>query len=213
MPFTTIFFDLDDTLYPASSGVWKLIKDRMNLYMHQRLAIAWDEIPTLREELFHEYGTTLRGLQVNYQVDKDEYLAFVHDIPIHEYLQPDSALQQMLNGLPYRKLVFTNADANHAHRVLTTLNLQNCFERVIDINSVSPYCKPMQPALKIALELSGETEPQNCILLDDLPATTRAGREFGFYTILVGQEGVHQDANTTLAHLTDLPVLLQSVKY
>jgi len=72
MPFTTIFFDLDDTLYPSSSGIWKLIKDRMNLYMHQRLKIPWDEIPTLREKLFHEFGTTLRGLQVNYKIDTQE---------------------------------------------------------------------------------------------------------------------------------------------
>ena len=81
MPFTTIFFDLDDTLYPSSSGVWKLIKDRMNLYMHLRLEIPRDEIPSLREELFHQYGTTLRGLQATYHIDTKDYLSFVHDIP------------------------------------------------------------------------------------------------------------------------------------
>ena len=213
MPFTTIFFDLDDTLYPASSGVWKLIKDRMNLYMHQHLKIDWDEIPALRERLFHEYGTTLRGLQVNYKIDTNEYLAFVHDIPLQEYLKPDESQQRMLMALPYKKLIFTNADANHAHRVLAVLGLHNCFERIVDINAVNPYCKPMQPALKIALDLSGETEPRNCILVDDQPATTHAGREFGFYTILFGQDGGSQDANATLARLTDLPELLQSLKY
>jgi putative hydrolase of the HAD superfamily len=184
----------------------------MNLYMHQRLSIGWDEIPALREKLFHEYGTTMRGLQVTYEIDTKEYLSFVHDIPVHEYLQPDGSLQQMLQELPYRKLIFTNADANHAQRVLEALGLENCFERIVDINSVDPYCKPMHPALKIALDLSGETEPQNCILVDDQPKTTRAGRDFGFYTILYGQDSNHMDAaNATLAHLTDLPGLLQSI--
>lgn len=212
MPYTTIFFDLDDTLYPSSSGIWKLIKDRMNLYMHQHLGIAWDEIPKLREELFHEFGTTLRGLQTNYKIDTNEYLSFVHDIPVQDYLKPDAILQQMLMELPYRKLIFTNADANHAQRVLTALGLQNCFEKIVDINSVNPYCKPMHPALKIALDLSGESEPHNCILVDDQPKTTLAGREFGFFTILVGQEADHKDAaNATLAHLTDLPELLQAI--
>ena len=214
MPFTTIFFDLDDTLYPASSGIWKLIKDRMNLYMHQHLEIPWEEIPKLREKLFHEYGTTLRGLQVNYKIDTNEYLSFVHDIPLHEYLKPNDSLQHMLEELPYHKLIFTNADANHAHRVLIALGLQNCFERIVDINAVNPYCKPMQPALKIALDLSGETEPRNCILVDDQPKTTRAGREFGFFTILIGQDDDHKDAaNATLDQLTDLPELLQTIKY
>jgi pyrimidine 5'-nucleotidase len=213
MPFTTIFFDLDDTLYPSSSGVWKLIKERMNLYMHQHLKIGWDEIPTLRENLFHKYGTTLRGLQIHYDVDTEEYLSFVHDIPLQVYLQPDKALKNMLQKLSLRKFIFTNADANHARRVLSALGLDNCFERIVDINAVDPYCKPMQPALKIALDLCGETVPQRCILVDDLPSTTRAGREFGFYTILFGQPGVHQAANATLDQLTDLPDLLQAIKY
>lgn len=212
MPFTTIFFDLDDTLYPPSSGIWKLIKDRMNLYMHNHLEIPWNEIPALRDKLFHEYGTTLRGLQANYKIDTNEYLCFVHDIPVHEYLKPDDSLKKMLEELPYQKLIFTNADANHAQRVLNALGLQNCFEKIVDINAVNPYCKPMQPALKIALELSGETKPGNCILVDDQPKTTQAGRIFGFYSILYGQDINHKDAaNAMLAQLTDLPVLLQAI--
>jgi len=212
MPYTTIFFDLDDTLYPSSSGIWKMIRERMNLYMHQRLSIGWNEIPELREKLFLEYGTTLRGLQMTYKIDTKEYLAFVHDIPVHEYLQPDKSLQQMLKELPYRKLIFTNADTNHAQRVLDALGLQNCFEQIVDINAMNPYCKPMQPALKIALDLAGETEPQNCILVDDQPKTTLAGREFGFYTILYGQDPNHNDAaDATLVNLRDLPCLLQSI--
>lgn len=213
MPFSTIFFDLDDTLYPSSSGVWKLIKDRMSLYMNQRLGIAWDEIPTIRESFFREYGTTLRGLQIHYQVNTDEYLSFVHDIPLQEYLCPDAALKKMLMDLPLRKLIFTNADSNHASRVLSALGLENCFEKIVDINAVEPFCKPMQPALKIALDLSGETDPHRCILVDDLPSTTRAGREFGFFTILFGNNGKEMDANATLAQLTDLPKLLQNLKY
>lgn len=212
MPFTTIFFDLDDTLYPSSCGIWKMIKDRMNLYMHQKLKIPWDEIPTLRDKLFHEYGTTLRGLQENYKIDTNDYLSFVHDIPVHEYLKPNGSLKKMLEELPFRKFIFTNADANHAHRVLAALGLENCFEQIVDINAVNPYCKPMLPALKIALDLSGETEPGNCVLVDDQPKTTFAGRDFGFYTILYGQDGDQKDfANATLTHLSDLPELLQKL--
>src|SRR3972149_5346046 len=74
MPITTILFDLDDTLYPASSGVWKLIKDRMNIFMHEELGIPWDQIPLLRERYFREYGTTLRGLQTHYHVDVTSFV-------------------------------------------------------------------------------------------------------------------------------------------
>ncbi len=62
MRFSTIFFDLDDTLYPSSSGLWKAIKERMNIYMRDMLHIPEDEVPALREQYYKMYGTTLRGL-------------------------------------------------------------------------------------------------------------------------------------------------------
>ena len=63
MRFSTLFFDLDDTLYPASTGLWHAIKERMNMFMHERLCLPEAEIPALREQYFKTYGTTLRGLQ------------------------------------------------------------------------------------------------------------------------------------------------------
>lgn len=213
MPFTTIFFDLDETLYPASSGVWPLIKERMNLYMHDQLGIDWEDIPTLRENLFRKYGTTLRGLQANYSVNSEEYLAFVHDISMQDHLKPDEPLRQMLETLPQRKFIFTNADASHAKRVLAALGIESCFDGIVDIKAIDPYCKPMKEAFKKALELAGESVPQNCILVDDLAVNTRAAREYGLFSILFGQHGDHPDADATMSQLLDLPGMLMRIKY
>ncbi len=62
MPFSSVFFDLDDTLYPPSTGLWPAIKTRMNAFIRERLKIAEDEIPALRERYFQEYGTTAEDL-------------------------------------------------------------------------------------------------------------------------------------------------------
>ncbi len=35
MHFKSLYFDLDDTLYPASSGLWDAIRERMNTYMQK----------------------------------------------------------------------------------------------------------------------------------------------------------------------------------
>ena len=40
MKFTTIFFDLDDTIYPHESGLWEAIKARISQYMHEELGIG-----------------------------------------------------------------------------------------------------------------------------------------------------------------------------
>ena len=68
MRFTTIFFDLDDTLYPSETGLWHAIKERMNSYMRERMHFPEDQIATVREKYFLQYGTTMRGLQANHKL-------------------------------------------------------------------------------------------------------------------------------------------------
>jgi pyrimidine 5'-nucleotidase len=184
--FTTVFFDLDDTLYPATSGLWPTLKQRMNHYMTERLHIPAEEVPSLRERYFRQYGTTLRGLQANHVVDIEDYLAFVHDVRLEEYIHPDPVQQSVLAGLPTRNLIFTNADANHARRVLRELQIEGCFIDIIDVNRMEPYCKPSREAFAIAMQAAQESDPGRCVMIDDLPHTTRAAREFGFYSILFG---------------------------
>ena len=186
MRFTTIFFDLDDTLYPSSSGLWPAIKERMNSYMDERMHIPRDEIPRLREKYFREYGTTLRGLQANHKVDVQDYLAYVHDLPLKDYLHPNPIQQRALASLPTRNLIFTNADVPHARRVLRQLQIEEYFADIVDVNRVDPYCKPSREAFQIALNAAGESDPSKCVMIDDMPHTTRAAKDFGLYAILYG---------------------------
>jgi putative hydrolase of the HAD superfamily len=207
MPFTTIFFDLDETLYPSSTGLWALIRDRITSYMRDRMGLPLDEIPTLRERYFRQYGTTLRGLQANHKVDMSEYLAYVHDVPLSDYLKPALILREILENIAIQKIIFTNADAAHAGRVVSALELDGCFESVIDVYALIPYCKPMPEAFEMAMKHVGESEPRNCILIDDIPGTVRAAREFGFTSILVDEKEAHPDGGMALTRLTDLPKL------
>jgi len=172
MRFTTLFFDLDDTLYPASTGLWHAIKERMNMYMRERLYIPEADIPTLREHYFKTYGTTLNGLQKHHHVDKDEYLAYVHDLPLQDFLTPNPILREVIASLPTRNLIFTNADVHHARRVLKTLQLHDLFDTIVDVNTVEPYCKPMPESFAIAQDLADEPDPRKCVMIDDLPRTT-----------------------------------------
>jgi putative hydrolase of the HAD superfamily len=127
MRFTTIFFDLDDTLYPASSGLWPTLKERMNQYMIERMNIPAEQVPELRAQYFRAYGTTLRGLQANHEIDVQDYLAYVHDVRLTDYIQPDVIQRSVLASLPTRNLIFTNADASHARRVLRALRIEEFF--------------------------------------------------------------------------------------
>ncbi len=208
MRFTTLFFDLDDTLYPSSTGLWQAIRERMNLYMLERLGLPEKDVPLLREQYFKMYGTTLRGLQERHQVDAQDYLAYVHDLPLQDYLTPNPVLRKVIASLPTRNLIFTNADANHARRVLAALYLDDLFETVVDVNAVAPYCKPMHESFAIAMELADEPDPRKCVMIDDLPRTTRAALNVGMASLLYGCDERTEDASGVFTDWTHLPILL-----
>jgi pyrimidine 5'-nucleotidase len=208
MRFSTLFFDLDDTLYPNSTGLWQAIRHRIQQYMIERLNIAENDAPALREQYFKMYGTTLRGLQARHNIDTEDFLAFVHDLPLRDFITPDPLQRDVIASLPQRKLVFTNADANHARRVLAALDLSDLFETIVDIHVVAPYCKPMPESFAIAQELADEPDPRKCVMIDDLPRTTRAAREVGMASILYGTEEPTSEASGVFLNWKDLPILL-----
>jgi pyrimidine 5'-nucleotidase len=209
MRFTTIFFDLDDTLYPSHVGLWSAIKARMNDYMEERLKIPPAEIPALREKYYLQYGTTLHGLQKHHHVDVQEYLAYVHDLPLADYLTPDSAVRSIIASLPTRNLIFTNADVHHAERVLAALNLRDLFTAIVDVNAIDPYCKPMPESFDIAMKTAGETDPSHCVMIDDLARTTRAAKQAGLSSILYGGAMVNGDADASLSDWNELAGILE----
>lgn len=212
MSYTTVFFDLDDTMYSAQNGLWQAIRDRMSEYMAERLGLPQDEIPAMRHHYYTTYGTTLRGLQIHYQVDANDYLAYVHDLPLHRYLQPAPELRQMLLSLPRQRWVFTNADDQHALRVLAALSLEDCFNGIIDLRAVQYACKPELIAYQRALAISGNPPPEQCVLLDDSPANLATAHRLGFTTVLVRQDGVTDPAaDYVLDDLRELPRVLPAL--
>jgi pyrimidine 5'-nucleotidase len=206
--FRTLFFDLDDTLYDNSNGLWEAIRNRMGDYIQHLLDLTEEETATLRRNYFITYGTTLRGLQIHHQVDSDKYLAYVHDLPLDQFLQADHKLRGMLASLPQRKFIFTNADEAHATRVLEILGVRDCFNGIIDVHALGYHCKPEPEAYQLAMNLAGEDDFSRCLFIDDSPRNLATARQLGFTTILVGNHDMEQTANYSLANLKELPELL-----
>jgi putative hydrolase of the HAD superfamily len=210
MHFDTLFFDLDETLYPSSSGLWLQVRDRINAFLHEKMGFPSDQVQVIREKFFLEYGTTLRGLQANYQVDMEEYLAYVHDIQLQPTLQPDAHMRAVIESLPGRKYILTNADCAHAGRVTRALGLDGLWTGCIDVHDMYPYCKPMPEAFKLALKAAGSPDPRACALLDDQARVTRAARQMGMFTILVGRQSPGEDADAALQDWSSLASVLNS---
>ncbi len=191
----TLFFDLDGTLYPNENGMWPEIKRRIDAYMTERMGIPPREAARLREYYLATCGTTLRGLQRYHDVDSDDFLAYVHNVPLKRYLTPNPALVSLLKRLEGRRWVFTNSDEAHARRVLRFLRLEDCFEGIIDVRTLGWQAKPEAEAYRRARALAGNPPPETCILLDDSARNTAGALRCGWRAVLIGSSGNAQVAS------------------
>ncbi|KAK6290474.1 hypothetical protein POUND7_002015 [Theobroma cacao] len=140
--YDCLLFDLDDTLYPLSSGLARECGKNIKDYMVEKLGIEKDKIVELSNLLYKNYGTTMAGLRaVGCDFDYDEYHSYVHGRLPYENLKPDPQLRSLLLTLPLRKIIFTNADKVHAAKALNKLGLEDCFEGIICFETLNPTHK------------------------------------------------------------------------
>jgi len=202
--YRTLLLDLDDTLYPSASGLWQAIGDRILAFMTERLGIPADKADVLRAEYLHSYGTTLNGLRIHFQVDPYEYLTFVHEIPIDDFLQPDPKLRAMLANLTQKRVVFTNSSHYHAERVILRLGIVNEIDQVIDIIALDFTNKPEPEAYRKALSLAGEQNPTACIIVEDRFVNLIPAKSLGMTTVLIGDGQKHPQVDFYINRISEL---------
>ena len=66
----TWLFDLDNTLYPAESGLMAEIERRMTAYVMQVTGLPRDDAYRLQKQYLADYGLTLGGLVEHHGVDR-----------------------------------------------------------------------------------------------------------------------------------------------
>ncbi|CAL2244255.1 unnamed protein product [Prunus armeniaca] len=138
--YDCLLFDLDDTLYPLSSGLNLACRKNIEEFMLHHLQIEESEVPRMCLELYREYGTTMAGLKaLGYEFDNDEFHSHVHGRLPYDSLKHDLVLRNLLLSMPQRKIIFTNADKAHAAQVLNRLGLEDCFEGIICFETLNPH--------------------------------------------------------------------------
>jgi putative hydrolase of the HAD superfamily len=174
-------FDLDDTLYPASTGLFGHVSKRITKRIAATLGVDEAEARVRQRHLWKTYGTSLRGLMIENGVDPEPFLADVHDVPVEQILEPDPELDALLGRLPGELHVFTNGPSEFVHRVLGRLGIDHRFTRVFDIRHAGFVPKPdPQPFLR-AQEALGAL-PHEILLVDDSPQNLARGRALGWWT-------------------------------
>jgi pyrimidine 5'-nucleotidase len=201
--FHTLLFDLDNTIYPKSAGVMAAVGERIYRFMEEFLDIDPATIPSLRRQLFTKYGTTLIGLKHHFEFDQQEYLDFVHNLDLSKFLMPDPKLNNLLSSLPHKKVIFTNADVNHAKNILNHLEISRFFIDIIDIHKILPYVKPHPEAYDKALACLGYDSWDRCLFIDDSLQNILSAEKLGLRSIFIceNNDSDYPDAISSIFYL------------
>ena len=206
-------FDLDNCLYPASTGLFALIDERMGAYIQRLLDCDAAEAKRVQKAHFHEHGTTLAGLMKEHAIDPADFLGDVHAIPL-DRVHYDARLAKALARLPGRRFLFTNGDAPYARRVLEAIGVHSHFDELHDIHASELRPKPDPHGYQLLCERF-DIDPAEALLVDDMAQNLVPAKTLGMTTVWVdngSERGSHafDDALIDL-RITDVGEWLESI--
>jgi putative hydrolase of the HAD superfamily len=206
----TWLFDLDDTLYPAESGLMGEIERRMTDFVVRATGLPRAEAYRLQKDYLVEHGVTLLGLMQNHGVDPAAFADAYLDIEL-DALSHDPELVEAIADLPGRRLVFTNADARHAQRVLAHLGLSRLFHDVFHIASFDYTPKP-DPRAFARMCAEHSVQPAETCFFEDSERNLKPAAELGMTTVLVGPHALDSAAPFVHFRAPRLTPFLKSVR-
>ena len=200
----TWVFDLDNTLYPPHMRLFDQIEVRMTNWVMQALDVDRAHADHLRATYWKLYGTTLAGLMAEHRIDPEAYLADVHDIDF-SVLSPDPVLVDRISALPGRRIVYTNADAPYARRVLQARGLTGLFDAVYGVEHANYRPKPERDAFETVFTLD-RLDPTTAAMFEDDARNLAAPHAMGMRTVHIAPDP--EPAPHIHHHATDLSAFL-----
>jgi putative hydrolase of the HAD superfamily len=160
----------------------------MTQYIMDTLKLDEPAAYKLRQHYWRIYGATLKGLMRHHGTDPYHFLLETHRLmKLPEMVIVVKRLRHLLQTLPGRKVIFTNAPRDYALRVLDLLGIGDIFELVFSVESAAFHAKPSVRGFQRLLK-SINVKPSDCIMLEDnLPALMTAKR-LGMRTIWVTKQ-------------------------
>lgn len=181
----TWLFDLDNTLHDADTHIFPHLHRSMMAYICQHLHISETEAVELRQKYWQRYGATLLGLMRHHDIDPRHFLHHTHQFPdLARIIIAERGLKTMLQRLPGRKIIFSNAPQRYIEAILDIAGIRQCFDAVYSVERIRFRPKPDASGfLQILRE--GRLDPRNCIMVEDTKANLITAKRLGMKTVLV----------------------------
>lgn len=179
-------FDLDNTIYPARSNLFVRVAVRITEFVASHFEVETDEAKVIQKDLFHRYGTTMRGLMVEENMTPDAYLHYVHDIDVSD-LPYEAELDQMIGALPGRKHIFTNGTVPHAENILNAYGIRHHFDEIFDIVGADYVPKPEKAAFDQFITKT-QIDPNGAVMLEDMARNLEPAAALGMRTVWLASD-------------------------
>ncbi len=183
---TTWVFDLDNTLYPPRYRLFDQIEVKMTDWVMAALKVSRDRANHLRQHYWDTYGTTLAGLMREHGIDPGPYLTDVHDIDFSG-LPADPALAAGIAALPGRRIIYTNACAPYAQKVLAARGLTGLFDAIYGVEHAGFHPKPDRLAFETVFAADG-LNPATAAMFEDDPRNLNVPHDMGMACVHVAPQ-------------------------
>ncbi|WP_421724917.1 pyrimidine 5'-nucleotidase [Bauldia sp.] len=183
-------FDLDNTLYPRHSNLFKQVDAKIRDYVQRLLSLGPVEAQKLQKDYYRRYGTTLRGLMVEHGIEPDHFMEYVHDID-HSPVLPNPRLATAIETLPGRKYILTNGSRAHAEKVAARLGITDHFDDIFDVVAADLLPKPNREMYDRFIAATG-VEPKTAAMFEDLSRNLVVPSSLGMLTTLVVPVGTRE---------------------
>jgi putative hydrolase of the HAD superfamily len=188
----TWVFDLDNTLYPASCKLFDQMHVRMSEFIRDTFNVDEAEALRRRRDYYLKYGTTLRGLMLEHDMQPAAFLDYVHDIDYSAVPRLEE-LSCALAALPGRKLVFTNGTTGHARRVMARLGVSDLFDGIFDIVDSDYIPKPDRTPYD-KFQNTHAVDANRAAFFEDLAENLQVPHDLGMTTVLITEAKSHDAA-------------------
>jgi len=197
----TWIFDLDNTLYSADSGIFQQVHQLMGEFISNNLNMEISEAKKLQSKYYKQHGTTLRGMMDNHGVDPDYFLEEVHRLD-YSIVGPNKLLNDELEKLEGRKIIYTNANEKHVLDVLKRINLSDYFDEIFDIKLANYIPKPKIKPYEQIIELFN-IDASRSAMFDDIAKNLVPAKKVGFTPVWIdaGYENFSDDIEASKDYL------------
>ena len=180
-------FDLDNTLHNASVHIFPHINRSMTAYLQQHLQLDEQTANELRVSYWQRYGATLSGMMQHHATDPAHFLWHTHQFPdLPQMVLRVTRLRHILQRLPGKKLVFSNAPQDYVNAVLALLGIEDLFDGVFAIEHTRYQPKPQLAGFMLLLR-NFRLNPARCIMVEDSAENLLTAKRLGMRTVWVNE--------------------------